>query len=90
MKIAKTRLFQIPVGNSKISVFQLSGSDDYALLIQSLESEELAIASKENGEYQILSENGEFTEVPVIVKSVSKKQLLEFRNILNKKFPEEE
>ena len=57
MQQVSTRLFVIPLGDSKINVFQLSDSEKYTLLVQSIDSQELAIVGKEeNGEFKIHSE----------------------------------
>lgn len=90
MNFTSTRLFQKEIGDSKVSLFKLSDSDDYVILFQDKVSSDLAIVGKENGEHKIVSDDGTFSENQVIIDYVSEKQLSELGQLLLEKFPQEQ
>jgi len=81
------KLFQLIIGESKISIFQLTGSKEYILSIQEFESSDIAICGKENNEYTVYSEDGTLPSKHIIIDTITELQLAELGCILSTKFP---
>ena len=77
------KLFQIIIGESTVSIFQFTDSNEYILSIQDLGTSNIAICGKENGEYKVYSEDGTFPNNHIIIDSLTKLQLSELGCLLS-------